>query len=456
MPRYEVPTIPETITVHLGPPDSVAENVTLSFPDYIKNVASSEIYPTWPEAALRANIYAQITFALNRVFTEWYRSRGYDFDITNSTQYDQAFVNRREVFENISRIVDEVFNNYVVRQGSVEPLFTQFCNGTTVTCAGLSQWGTVPLANQGYTPYEILQYYYGDDINIVRNAPVAPYIPSYPGTPFGFGSSGNEVRTIQVELNRIGNNYPAIPKIIPANGLYGESTVDAVRVFQGVFGLPQTGVVNKATWYQLKYIYTAVKDLAELTSEGLRPSEVEQTFPEQLSVGDYGQPVRSLQYYLNVIAFFNPSIPSVTADGVFGSDTEAQVRAFEEFYGLNPDGIVDFRTWQLIQQIYDDILAGLPEGYEQGAAGLYPGYNLTPGLANDDVRELQTYLRVIGANYRDIPEVQVTGVFDAQTEAAVRRFQELFGLDVTGVVGAPTWDAIAREYNFIQLGTQRP
>lgn len=456
MPRYEVPTIPETITVHLGPPDSAAENVTLSFPDYIKNVASSEIYPTWPEAALRANIYAQITFALNRVFTEWYRSRGYDFDITNSTQYDQAFVNRREVFQNISRIVDEVFNNYVVRQGSVEPLFTQFCNGTTVTCAGLSQWGTVPLANQGYTPYEILQYYYGDDINIVRNAPVAPYIPSYPGTPFGFGSSGNEVRTIQVELNRIGNNYPAIPKIIPANGLYGESTVDAVRVFQGVFGLPQTGVVNKATWYQLKYIYTAVKDLAELTSEGLRPSEVEQTFPEQLSVGDYGQPVRALQYYLNVIAFFNPSIPSVTADGVFGSDTEAQVRAFEEFYGLNPDGIVDFRTWQLIQQIYDDILAGLPEGYEQGAAGLYPGYNLTPGLANDDVRELQTYLRVIGANYRDIPEVQVTGAFDAQTEAAVRRFQELFGLDATGVVGAPTWDAIAREYNFIELGTQRP
>ncbi|MBE6889060.1 MAG: spore cortex-lytic protein [Ruminococcaceae bacterium] len=456
MPRYEVPTIPETITVHLGTPDSAAQNVTLSFPDYIKNVASSEIYPTWPEAALRANIYAQITFALNRVFTEWYRSRGYDFDITSSTQYDQAFVNGREVFGNINRIVDEVFNNYVVRQGSVEPLFTQFCNGTTVTCEGLSQWGTVSLANQGFTPYEILQYYYGDDINIVRNAPVAPYIPSYPGTPFGFGSSGNEVRTIQVELNRIGNNYPAIPKIVPANGLYGESTADAVRVFQGVFGLPQTGVVNKATWYQIKYIFAAVKGLAELTSEGLRPSEVEQTFPEQLSLGDYGQPVRSLQYYLNVISYFNPEIPEVTADGVFGSDTEGQVIAFETFYGLTPNGVVDFRTWQLIQQIYDDILAGLPTGYEQGAAALYPGYNLTPGLANDDVRELQTYLSVIGANYRDIPEVQVTGVFDAQTENAVRRFQELFGLDVTGVVGAPTWDAIAREYNFIKLGTQRP
>ncbi len=456
MPRYDVPTIPEIITVHLGTPDSPAQNVRVTFPDYIKNVASSEIYPTWPEAALRANIYAQITFALNRYFTEWYRSRGYDFDITNSTQYDQAFVYGREVFDNISRIVDEVFNNYVVRQGSIEPLFTQFCNGTTVTCQGLSQWGTVPLANQGYTPYEILQYYYGNDINIVRNAPVEPYIPSYPGAPFGFGSSGNEVRAIQVELNRIGNDYPAIPKIVPANGLYGERTAEAVRVFQEVFGLPVTGVVNKATWYQLKYIFAAVKGLSELAGEGLTPDEAAEPFPEQLSRGDYGSTVRTLQYYLNVIAYFNPEIPEVAADGVFGEATENQVLAFERFYGLNPDGVVDFRTWLLIQQMYDDILERLPEGYEAGAAVLYPGYNLTPGLANDDVRELQTYLNVIGANYRDIPQVQVTGYFDEQTENAVRIFQQLFGIQPTGVVGAVTWDAIAREYNFIKLGTQRP
>lgn len=145
MPDTARPTIPETITVHLGPPNSSAQNVTLTFPDYIKNVASSEIYPTWPEAAIRANIYVQVTFALNRVFTEWYRSRGYDFDITSSTQYDQAFVYGRDVFNNISQIVDEIFNNYVVRQGNVEPLFTQFCNGTSVTCQGLSQWGTVTL-----------------------------------------------------------------------------------------------------------------------------------------------------------------------------------------------------------------------------------------------------------------------------------------------------------------------
>lgn len=455
MPEIPVPSIPETITVHLGPPNSDAENVTLSFPDYIKNVASSEIYPTWPEAAIRANIYAQISFALNRIYTEWYRSRGYDFDITSSTQYDQAFVYGRDIFNNISNIVDEVFNNYVVRQGSVEPLFTQFCNGTSVTCEGLSQWGTVELANRGFTPYEMLQYYYGDNINIVRNAPVEPYIGSYPGSPLGFGSAGNDVRTIQVELNRIADNYPAIPKIYPANGFYGDNTSEAVRTFQGIFGLPQTGIVNKATWYQIKYIYVAVKNLAELTSEGLRPSEVEEFFPERLVRGDYGLPVRSLQYYLNVIAYFNPEIPSTEMNGVFDLATENQVKAFEEFYGLNPDGIVDFRTWELIQRIYNDIRSSLPEGYAGNTAALYPGYVLTPGMQNNDVRAFQTYLNLIGRTYRDIPEVPVTGYFGTETENAVRIFQELFGIPVSGVVGAPTWDAVSREYNFIRFGTPR-
>ena len=158
------PVIPETITVHLGAPDQAAENVTIPFAEYIKNVASSEIYPTWPEAAIRANILAQISFALNRIYTEHYPSQGYDFDITNNTQYDQNFVRNRDIFENISQIVDDIFNDYVVRQGSIEPLFTQYCNGTTSTCDGLSQWGTVDLADQGLIPYEILQYYFGDDI----------------------------------------------------------------------------------------------------------------------------------------------------------------------------------------------------------------------------------------------------------------------------------------------------
>ncbi len=455
MPSANLPFIPENITVHLGTPSSNAQNVTLTFPNYIKNVASSEIFPTWPEAALRANIYVQISFALNRVYTEWYRSRGYNFDITNSTQYDQAFVYGRDIFGNISRIVDEIFNNYVVRRGNVEPLFTAFCNGTTVTCQGLSQWGTVTLANRGYTPYEILQYYYGNDIDIVYNAPISPNIPSYPGTPFGFGSTGNKVRTIQVELNRIGVNYPTIPKIVPANGIYGEGTVEAVRVFQGVFGLAQTGIVNKSTWYQIKYIFTAVKGLSELTSEGLTEDEVENILGESLRQGDYGQRVRIVQYFLNVIAYFNPEIPSVYSDGVFNSEMDAQVRAFERFYGLNPDGVVDFRTWQLINEIYRNIRDNLPEGYAGSTAALYPGYNLTPGMRNDDVREFQTYLRVIGQNIASIPIIEVTGYYGPETERAVMTFQRLYGIDPTGNVGALTWDTVAKEYNFIRFGTER-
>lgn len=453
MPTVNLPYIPETITVHLGPPSADVPNVTLSFPDYIKNVCSSEIFPTWPEVAIRANIYVQVTFALNRVYTEWYRSRGYDFDITSSTQYDQAFVNGREIFGNINRLVDEVFNNYVVRRGSVEPLFTAFCDGVQVTCRGLSQWGTVTLANEGYTPYEILQYYYGEDIDIVRNAPIAPYIPSYPGTPFGFGSSGSAVRDIQQELNRIGTNYPAIPKIVPANGIFGESTVEAVRVFQGIFSLPQTGVVNKATWYQIKFIFTAVKGLSELDSEGLTEEEVTNEFG--LKRGDYGLEVRYVQYLLNVIAYFNPEIPSTTATGVFDEAMEEQVKAFERFYGLTPDGEVDFRTWEFIRRIYNDILQNLPEGYSGSTAALYPGYNLTPGMRNDDVREFQTYLRVVGQNIAAIPVVEVTGYFGEQTENAVRIFQEKYGLPVSGIVGAPTWDAVAKEYNYIRFGTER-
>lgn len=450
-----LPVIPEIIVVHLGTPDSNARNVSVSFPDYIKNVASSEIFPTWPEAALRANIYAQISFALNRVYVEWYRSRGYDFDITSSTQYDQAFVYGRDIFANIAAIVDEIFNNYIVRRGSVEPLFAMFCNGTTVTCNGLSQWGTVTLAERGYSPYEILQYYYGDDIDIVYNAPISANIQSYPGAPFGFGSSGNEVRTIQRELNRVSRNYPAIPKIYPANGIFGESTVEAVKTFQQVFNLPASGIVNKATWYKLKFIFAAVKGLSELQSEGLTLEDVDEPWGDSLRRGDYGQRIRALQYYLNVIAYFNPEIPSVPANASFDAATEAQVKAFETFYGLNPDGIVDFRTWLLINEIYQQILNSLPEGYEGAAAELYPGYNLTPGMRNKDVKEFQTYLRVIGQNIAAIPVIEATGYFGPETERAVLIFQRLYGLEPTGFVGSPTWDAAAREYNFIRFGTER-
>ena len=238
-----IPFIPETITVHLGPPNSDAPNVTVPFIDYVTNVASSEIYPTWPESAIRANIYAQISFALNRVYTEFYRARGYDFDITNSTASDQYFVNNRDYFENISEIASEIFNSYIVRQGSVEPLFAQYCDGVRVSCNGLSQWGSVELANQGYTPYEILQYYYGNDINIVRDAPIMNVSSSSPATPLRLGSGGNEVRTLQLRLNRISDNYPSIPKIASPDGVFSFDTENAVKRFQEIFGLTPDGIV---------------------------------------------------------------------------------------------------------------------------------------------------------------------------------------------------------------------
>ena len=300
MPETLTPVIPQNITVHLGPPSSSAENVTVNFVDYIKNVASSEIYPTWPEEALRANIYAIISFALNRIYTEWYPSRGYDFDITNSTAFDQAFVPNREVFQNISLIVDEIFNNYVVRQGEVQPLFTQFCNGTTSQCAGLSQWGTVDLAESGLTAYEILQSYYGPNIGIVENAPIAEIEESYPGVPLRLGDSGNNVKIIQTELNRISQNYPAIPKIAEENGVFGVDTQAAVRKFQEVFGLDPTGEVDKSTWYKIKRYYVGVKNLSDLVGEGVSISEAQVPFPTQLREGSQGIGVRTIQYYLNI------------------------------------------------------------------------------------------------------------------------------------------------------------
>ena len=243
--------IPNPITVHMGTPSSNASNIQVSFPDYVKNVASSEIYPTWPTAALTANIYAIITFALNRIYTEWYRSRGYSYDITNSTAYDQYFVYGRPIYESISRIVDQIFNEYVRRQGQVAPYFTSFCSGSTVTCQGMSQWGTVTLANQGRTPLEILRTYYPLDIEIAEASAVSGILSSYPGTALREGSTGLDVQTIQTYLGRIRRNYPAIPVITDEPGVFGLSTKAAVTRFQDVFGLSPDGVVGKSTWYKI-------------------------------------------------------------------------------------------------------------------------------------------------------------------------------------------------------------
>ena len=440
------PYIPRTITVHLGTPSSNAENLTVNFPDYIKNVASSEIYPTWPESAIRANIYAIITFALNRIYTEHYRSQGYNFDITNSTQYDQAFVKGRDIFSNISSIVDELFNDYVVKEGTISPYFTQYCSGRGVNCKGLKQWGTVDLARQGYVPYDILRYYYGN-VNLVRNAPVRANIPSYPGRALRRGDRGEDVRTIQRELNRIAANYPAIPTVPVDLGVFDAATERAVRAFQRIFNLTQDGIVGKNTWYRLKYIYSSVKGLSELYSEGITYSEAERRFSRTLQQGSRGTEVQSLQYYLSFIGFFNDSLPEISIDGVFGPATRNAVLAFQRYYGLTPDGIVGRDTWNKIQTVYQSILNNLPKEYQSYSSLLYPGYVISNGSTGKVVEQLQSYLRVIGQNNRSVPVITVDGVYGNATAAAVRAVQRLYGIEQTGIVGPATWNAIVELYN---------
>ncbi|WP_082023956.1 peptidoglycan-binding domain-containing protein [Clostridium polynesiense] len=257
--------VPEFVVVHDGrPEDNNAPNYTVRYKDYIKNVACCEIFSTWPENSIRANIYCIISFTLNRIYTEWYRNKGKDFTITTSTAFDQAFSFGRNIYENINRIVDDIFSTYIKRPEAKQPLFAQYCDGVRVQCPGwLTQWGSKYLADQGRTPYEILTNFYGTNLEL-RRAPEVEGIPiSYPGTVLSIGSRGNDVRNIQTYLNRISQNYPLIPKVA-VDGVYGPATANSVKVFQQVFGLPETGNVDYATWYEISQIFVGVSKLAEL------------------------------------------------------------------------------------------------------------------------------------------------------------------------------------------------
>lgn len=361
------PVIPDYITVHLGKPTDSAKDVTVRFTEYIKNVASSEIYPTWPTEAIRANIYAQISYALNRIYTEWYRSKGYPFQITNSTAFDQSYVDGRNIFDNISEIVDTIFNQYITKTDGKIPLFAQYCNGTTVTCKGLSQWGTVDLANQKYLPYQILQHYYGDDIQLVKAEVVEGIPESYPGSILKVGSSGDAVSLIQNQLNRIRKNYPLIPEIKPVNGIFGESTKQAVSTFQQIFNLTQSGFVDSATWYKISAIYIGVTKLAELQGSGVGEdipvitpggstgsgsTTVSPPYPGYLiKEGSRGDAVKTVQNNLIQLSKKYTSIPKITADGIFGAKTKSAVIAFQKQFGLSADGIVGPATWQKLNDI---------------------------------------------------------------------------------------------------------
>lgn len=452
-----LPLIPQYITVHMGPPDSPAQNITVPFPDYIKGVAFNQIYPTWPDNAIKAAVYAMSSFAMNRIYNNDYRSRGYDFDITNSPEYDQPYTYGGDIYDNIGRIIDEQFNSYMIYPGVPEPILATYCNGKTETCSGLSLWGAVELAQQGYTPYRILTKYYGDNLNIVTDVPISDHVEPYSGKPLAQGSSGNDVRRLQVMLNRVATNFPSIPNIYPVNGEFTQNTTDSVKKFQTLFNLKADGVVNNATWYRLAYFFDVLQRLSLLSAEVNSLEDKNLVFTQPIAEGQSGDIVRLLQLYLSYIGNFYSQLPIITSpDGDFGPLTKEAVIAFQKFTGLNPTGVVDLQTWNAIYKTFYDIVTRNPSLFND-KVHLFPGTDLTLNASGADVIDLQEYLSFIAQTYTEIPRTPVTGFYGPRTRDAVIAFQKLFGLESTGVTDKDTWNRIALEYaNLIDVYKTNP
>ena len=399
----------------------------------------------WPEQALRANIHCQISLALNRIYTEWYPSKGYTFNITNSTSYDQYYVHGRTVFDVMVRITDDIFNTYIRKTGTVNPYYSEYCDGKSVTCPGLKQWGTVTLANQGRNALQILKYYYGNDIEIIRTSNIQSIPQSYPGSPIRQGDSGTAVFTLQRQLNRITKDYPFLG-LLTVDGVFGAKMAATVRAFQKQFNLTADGAVGRQTWYKISYIYVSVKDLAELTSEGEVSSGTlsDGTWGGTvLRTGSTGSAVEQLQFWLNTLAQYESSIPSLTVDGVYGTGTANTVRAFQRKYGLTVDGVVGRTTWTEVYDQFRSIQS------DNGTPNAYPGTALREGSSGQNVRLVQFWLKIARTVYTSLANVTVDGKFGSATAAAVRRFQSYFGLTSDGVVGRITWNKLYEVYNDI-------
>jgi peptidoglycan hydrolase-like protein with peptidoglycan-binding domain len=354
----------------------------------------------------------------------------------------------------VQRIVDEIFNSYIRRRGNIEPLFASYCDGIEVQCNGLSQWGSVALAEEGYTPYEILKYYYGNDIDIISNADVGGATSSAPSFPLSVGMSGDKVRILQLRLNRISDNYPSIPKVAVVDGIFAEDTEAAVVRFQEIFGLSPDGIVGNATWYAINRIYNAVKRLNELDSEGIRLEEITKQYPGALSLGSSGLGVSNLQYLLSYLSQFYSTITPVGIDGSYGNQTRQSVISAQTTFGLTPDGVVGEITWNAIYDAYRGIVDEIPLKYVEGNVLPYPGIILRIGSDNDSVLLLQQYINIIANVFPEVNSVDLTGYFGTQTDRAVRAIQNLSGLEANGVVAAITWDAITSLYSDIINGSR--
>ncbi len=444
--------IPEYITVHLGKPDEDVQDVRVPFVTYLKSVAASEIYPTWPTESLKANILAQCTFALNRIYTEWYKSKGYNFDITSSTSYDQKYIHNRNTFESTDEIVEEFFDNYVSKNFAKDPFFTEYCDGKKVTCPGMKQWGTYDRANEGLSALEILRFYYGDDVEIRESDNIAPIPVSYSGTALKRGSTGNDVKVIQSQLNRISDNYPALRKLT-VDGIFGANVEAAVKQFQEVFNLTADGIVGKATWYKISYIYVSVKNLAQLTSEG--ESIQDGGYPGYvIQKGDKGTNVLIIQYYINLAAMYIGSIYSLDLDGIFGDGVEEQVKNFQRYFNLTVDGKVGQLTWDKMFSVYLSIINGTTTPpITPPTSDKYPGSLIRVGSSGTNVIKIQNWLNGLAEYYTTIPAIAVDGKFGPATQNSVIAFQARFNLAQDGIVGQITWDRLYGEWqNLIANG----
>ncbi|MCL2353556.1 MAG: peptidoglycan-binding protein, partial [Defluviitaleaceae bacterium] len=449
--------IPNYITVHLGRPEVWAPNVRVPFIDYIKNVTSHEIFDSWPEETITANVWCIISLTLNRIFTEFYRSRNLNFDITSATSIDQMYVHHGTIGARISAIVDGIFNQYLAQIGHLEPFLALYNDGTTANIPGrLSQWGSFfDARDRGMNAWQIIEKYYRPALELRESNNFKGPLESWPGHSLSEGSSGLAVETMQRYLNRVLGRYTDII-INPVDGVFGASTRNSVRVFQQIYNLPQTGVIDRATWYQISRIYAIEKALWEMNSEGIRIG-IGRTPPTTvIRQGATGRLVTELQFLLDYIGLFYDSIPFVADTSRFDGLTTESVREFQRIFGLNVDGVVGPITWRKLYDVYWGIKENTPEPQPAPPPvnppnmPPYPGSLIRLGSTGESARLIQGALNRLSEAIPTIGKVPEDGVFGESTREAVMAFQRTFGLTIDGIVGPITWDRLFREYLDLQ------
>lgn len=457
--------IPEFITIHMGEPSECGEILTIPFIDYIKNVSCSCVYPTWREEALRANIYAITSFALNRIYTDWYKSRGYGFEITNSRNYDQMYVRGRTLFRNVCDIVDEIFDSCIKVEGFNQPLLAK-CENLSKEERCLSRWGSLDLAEDGLDALEILRKYYGDNIKVEKASYIAGIRRPYSGKPLSFDSVGDDVKFIQRALNFIGKKYTGIDKILQEDGIYGENTEKAVKNFQSIFNLKRDGIVGSKTWNKICLVYSLIKKIFGSDND-IEDSE-QDSLP--LKLGSRGELVKIIQEDLNYVLSNYNFYKNLKVDGIYGPLTEKAVLDFQKIFSLVPDGIVGKDTLDRLEYVkenlkkLDNVFSNKALINDEKVYGELKGYqdmdssgeclnnnnftiinqrklskevnmciNISFGDVGDDVKQLQKELNNLGKLYDFLEPLKEDGIFGENTKRVLEKFQEKFGLPVTGV-----------------------